>query len=137
MVFLCAGFARWVKGHQCVAGKVRVAGEVVGQHQGFASSIMFEPEQDAFVFQLAADEVEVGVAVLGEVLPGLVLELETLVVADAVLYEYLANDVGDGLVLPDAKVGAARGVPQAWGESGFVHPVAPVTAGGREVDHLA
>jgi len=60
VITLGAGIGAGVEGDGRIAGAVGMAGEVVGEDEGFTASAVFEPEIDAFMFQAAADEGEVG-----------------------------------------------------------------------------
>jgi hypothetical protein len=60
VVTLGAGIGTGVEGDGRITGAVGMAGEVVGEDEGFTAGGVFEPEIDAFMFQAAADEGEVG-----------------------------------------------------------------------------
>ena len=88
---------------------------VVGQNQRVLFFALLEEVENAFVFEQPRDEVEIGLAVLDTVVPGLIAGLQAqLVILEAPVFENLFDDVGHGLVLEDAAIGVEGEEPEPW-----------------------
>ena len=86
-----------------IAGDRIRHGQRVDQPHGVLSLLMDEVIEDAFLLHETADQVEVGLVVLNQVLPlGILVVAEVLLDGDAVGPEPLHDEVGDRRVLVDA-----------------------------------
>ncbi|CRM74976.1 hypothetical protein [Pseudomonas sp. 58 R 3] len=83
------------------------AADAVGEDEGVAVGAVFEGVEQAFFGGEAGDEVEVGFAGLYAVLAGLVFEADFAAdIGQFLLGQQAGDDVGHGLGLEDAPVGA-------------------------------
>ena len=85
---------------------------VVGKNQNVLSGLMPEEVVDAFFFHKAADEIEVGLAVLDAVVAGGEIAVEAqFEIVESEIFENLLDNVGNLLVLEDFAIGRARQKP--------------------------
>ncbi len=98
----------------------RVVGtDRIGQDEGVFSVLVLEVVVDTFLLHQPADEVEIRLAVLHAVFPGPVTAAQALLeIGEPVVLEHLLDDLGYGLSLEDAAVGAARQQPQPGPQGG-------------------
>ena len=97
----------------------------VGQHEVMFSIVVPEEVADALLLHEAADEIEVRLAVLDAVFPGLVgLGQAQIVIGEAVLAKGILDDVRDGLLLEDATIARPCEQPQPGHQFGLVAGIA-------------
>ena len=109
----------------------------VAQHHRVLAVLVGEEVVDALLLHQAADEVEVGLAVLDAVPPLAVGAGEAVVdVGEPVVLEHLLDDVRDLPLLEDAAVGGAGEEPDGRDHGGPVGSQAPATVElGEAADH--
>src|SRR5262249_3305240 len=80
------------------------------------SVLVIEVIIDALVLHQAADEIEIGLAILHAVLPRMMRARKLVGYLSAIDTQHFLDDVGHRLVVEDAAVGAASREPQPWAQ---------------------